>query len=75
VTLNGQLAASSPAEALKARLDEPQVAAALNSLLDHADLLAIVAVESPATTSPTTAAIARCLVTMVPPSTRGTLRR
>jgi hypothetical protein len=44
VTLNGQLVASSPAEALRARLDEPQVAAALNNLLDHADLLAIVAV-------------------------------
>lgn len=44
MTLNGQLVASSPAEALKARLDEPQVAAALNNLLDHADLLAIIAV-------------------------------
>jgi len=44
VTLNGQLVAPSPAEALRARLDEPQVAAALNNLLDHADLLAIVAV-------------------------------
>ncbi|MBW0116772.1 DUF1641 domain-containing protein [Pseudonocardia sp. KRD-169] len=34
----------SPADDLRARLDEPQVAASLNSLLDHADLLAIVVV-------------------------------
>lgn len=44
MTLNGQVVAPSPADALKARLDEPQVAAALNSLLDHADLLALVTV-------------------------------
>lgn len=48
MALNDQLVAPSPAAspsaALKARLDEPQVAASLNSLLDHADLLAIVAV-------------------------------
>lgn len=45
MTLPAQIATSpSPAEALKARLDEPQVAAALNNLLDHADLLALVAV-------------------------------
>ncbi len=45
MTLNDQVvAAPSPAEALAARLNEPQVAASLNSLLDHADLLALVAV-------------------------------
>jgi hypothetical protein len=45
VTLNDQtVTAPSPAAALAARLNEPQVAASLNSLLDHADLLALVAV-------------------------------
>lgn len=44
MTVNGLVAARSPADELRARLDEPQVAAALNNLLDHADLLAIVAV-------------------------------
>lgn len=44
MALNGQLVAPSPAEALKARLDEPQVSAALNTLLDHSDVLAIIAV-------------------------------
>ncbi len=44
MTIDGQVAARSPADQLRARLDEPQVAAALNSLLDHADLLALVAV-------------------------------
>ncbi len=44
MTIDGQVAARSPADELRARLDEPQVAAALNNLLDHADLLAIVAV-------------------------------
>ncbi len=48
MTVNGQLAAPAaaptPAETLRARLDDPQVAAALNSLLDHADLLALMVV-------------------------------
>lgn len=44
MTIDGQVAARSPADELRARLDEPQVAAALNTVLDHADLLALVAV-------------------------------
>lgn len=45
MTPNDQITlAPSPAEALEARLNEPQVAASLNSLLDHADLLALVVV-------------------------------
>jgi Protein of unknown function (DUF1641) len=45
VALNDQIVtAPSPAEALKARLDDPQVAAALHNMLDHADVLALVAV-------------------------------
>ncbi len=39
---NGQvIAVASPADSVRDRLDDPQVAAALNDLLDHADLLAI----------------------------------
>lgn len=41
MSANGQAVAPSPADELKDRLDDPAVAAALNSLLDHADLLAI----------------------------------
>lgn len=41
---NSPLVAQSPADALLTRLDEPRVAAALASLLDHADLLAILVV-------------------------------
>lgn len=37
----GQVVALSPADQLRDRLDDPEVAASLNSLLDHADLLAI----------------------------------
>lgn len=38
---NGQVLHTSPADRLRERLDDPAVAEALNSLLDHADLLAI----------------------------------
>ena len=39
---NGQVTDQmSPADAVRDRLDDPRVAAALNDLLDHADLLAI----------------------------------
>nr|7UTD_Q Chain Q, Type 2 [NiFe]-hydrogenase Huc membrane adapter subunit [Mycolicibacterium smegmatis MC2 155]7UTD_R Chain R, Type 2 [NiFe]-hydrogenase Huc membrane adapter subunit [Mycolicibacterium smegmatis MC2 155]7UTD_S Chain S, Type 2 [NiFe]-hydrogenase Huc membrane adapter subunit [Mycolicibacterium smegmatis MC2 155]7UTD_T Chain T, Type 2 [NiFe]-hydrogenase Huc membrane adapter subunit [Mycolicibacterium smegmatis MC2 155] len=31
----------SPVDGIRRRLDDPQVAEALNSLLDHADLLAV----------------------------------
>jgi hypothetical protein len=41
VTVNGQLVTSSPADELLARLEEPQLVAALNTVLDHADLLAL----------------------------------
>ncbi|MBX9638194.1 MAG: DUF1641 domain-containing protein [Mycobacterium pseudokansasii] len=41
MTANGQVMAISPADALRDRLDDPQIASSLNSLLDHADLLAI----------------------------------
>ncbi len=41
MTANGQVLAISPADQLRERLDDPQVAASLNGLLDHADLLAI----------------------------------
>ncbi|OBA90713.1 hypothetical protein A5633_04835 [Mycolicibacterium elephantis] len=41
MTANGQVIAISPADALRQRLDDPAVAASLNDLLDHADLLAI----------------------------------
>jgi len=35
------LMSTTPAEALRARLDDPQVAAALNTILDNADVLAL----------------------------------
>lgn len=39
---NGQVAElASPADSVRDRLDDPKVAAALNDLLDHADLLAV----------------------------------
>lgn len=38
---NGQVVTLSPADQLRDRLDDPAVAASLNNLLDHADLLAI----------------------------------
>lgn len=41
MAVNGQVLAQSEAEALRARLEEPQTAAALNTLLDHVDLLAV----------------------------------
>jgi hypothetical protein len=43
VVVNGQVV-SSPADRLRARLDDPQVAAALDDLLRHADLLATLVV-------------------------------
>lgn len=42
MAVNGQLIAPSPADELLGRLDEPRVADALNTLLDHADLLAVI---------------------------------
>lgn len=44
MTPDGSLIASSPADALLSRLEEPQVAAAINDLLDHADVLAVMVV-------------------------------
>lgn len=41
MSANGQVVAMSPADQLRDRLDDPAVAASLNNLLDHADLLAI----------------------------------
>lgn len=41
MTVNGQVMAISPADALRDRLDDPRIAESLNNLLDHADLLAI----------------------------------
>lgn len=41
MTVNGQLAARSPADGLAERLDDPKVAAALGDILEHADLLAL----------------------------------
>jgi len=41
VTQNGSIAMTVRVDTLKARLDDPQVAAALCSLLDHADLIAL----------------------------------
>jgi hypothetical protein len=41
MTANGQAIAVSPADQIRDRLDDPTVAAALNTLLDHADLLAV----------------------------------
>ena len=41
MTANGQAVAVSPADQIRDRLDDPKVAASLNNLLDHADLLAV----------------------------------
>jgi hypothetical protein len=41
MTANGQAVAVAPSDEIKARLDDPQVAASVNILLQHADLLAI----------------------------------
>ncbi|KQH75982.1 hypothetical protein AO501_18270 [Mycobacterium gordonae] len=41
MSANGQVVALSPGDQLRDRLDDPAIAASLNSLLDHADLLAI----------------------------------
>lgn len=41
MTANGQAVAVTPADSVRDRLDDPQVAAALNTLLDHADVLAV----------------------------------
>lgn len=42
MTANGQAVAISAADALRDRLDDPRIAESLISLLDHADLLAII---------------------------------
>ncbi|MHA7652151.1 DUF1641 domain-containing protein [Mycobacterium sp. ML4] len=41
MSANGQVVALAPGDRLRDRLDDPAIAASLNSLLDHADLLAI----------------------------------
>lgn len=41
MTANGQAVAVTPADSVRDRLDDPQVAEALNTLLDHADVLAV----------------------------------
>lgn len=41
MTANSQVLYVSPADQVRAKLDDPRVAAALNDLLEHADLLAI----------------------------------
>jgi hypothetical protein len=41
MTLNGSIAVADRADTLRARLDDPKVVEALSTLLDHADLLAI----------------------------------
>jgi hypothetical protein len=41
MTANGQVLELSPADQVRAKLDDPRVAASLNNLLEHADLLAI----------------------------------
>jgi hypothetical protein len=41
MTANGQAIAVTPADSVRDRLDDPHVAAALNTLLDHADVLAV----------------------------------
>lgn len=41
MTANRHAVAVTPADQIRDRLDDPTVAAALNSLLDHADLLAV----------------------------------
>ncbi len=40
MSANGQVATVTPADDLRARFDDPAVAAALNNVLDHAELLA-----------------------------------
>lgn len=44
MTIEGQLIAPSPVDALLSKLEEPRIVAALNDLLEHADLLAILVV-------------------------------
>lgn len=44
MAVNDQLSTRAPADELLERLEEPTVVAALNTLLDHADLLAILVV-------------------------------
>lgn len=44
MTAEGSLIAPSPMDALVSRLEEPNVVAALNDLLDHADILAVMVV-------------------------------
>ena len=41
MTANGQVLQLSPADQVREKLDDPRVAASLNDLLEHADLLAI----------------------------------
>ncbi|PND57913.1 hypothetical protein CRM90_10660 [Mycobacterium sp. ENV421] len=41
MTANGQTVATSPGDQIRERLDDPAVAEALNTLLDHAELLAV----------------------------------
>lgn len=41
MTANGQAVALSPADQIRDKLDDPKVAASLNNLLDHAELLAV----------------------------------
>ncbi|OAN30058.1 DUF1641 domain-containing protein [Mycolicibacterium iranicum] len=41
---NGHVVEASPADLLRERLEDPAVAASLNALLDHADLLAVLVV-------------------------------
>ncbi|WP_237573420.1 DUF1641 domain-containing protein [Mycolicibacterium lacusdiani] len=41
MTANGQVLKPSPAEQIRAKLDDPRVAESLNDLLEHADLLAV----------------------------------
>lgn len=41
MTANSRVLELSPADQVRAKLDDPRVAASLNDLLDHADLLAI----------------------------------
>jgi len=41
MTANGQAVAVSPGDRVRDRLDDPKVAEALNTLLDHADILAV----------------------------------
>ena len=41
MTANGQVLEASPADQVRAKLDDPRVAESLNNLLEHADLLAV----------------------------------